>query len=111
MFNLFKKEEIVQEVLMAYKWLFPEKLEVFLQPSKDGGYVARVKDFPGCITQAENGKEIFEMVHDAVYTYLQIPRRYQPYMPTFFPPEELRKKLDIKIPEKFLKDSFVIQRT
>ena len=111
MFNPFKKEEIVQEVLIAYKWRFPKELEVSLQSSKDGGYIANVKDFPGCITQAENSQEVFEMVNDAVYTYLQIPSRYQPYMPTFFPPEELRKQLDIKIPEKFLKNSFVMQRT
>lgn len=111
MFNPFKKEEIVQEVLMAYRWRFPEKLEVSLQSSKDGGYVACVKDFPGCITQAENSQEIFEMMHDAIYTYLQIPSRYQPYMPIFFPPEELRKQLKIKIPDKFLRENIVLQRT
>ncbi|TSC53298.1 MAG: hypothetical protein LiPW39_357 [Parcubacteria group bacterium LiPW_39] len=111
MLNFFKKKEIIPQVLMAYKWRFPEKLEVAIRPSKDGGYVAYVNNVPGCVTQAEQGKELFEMVNDAVYTYFQIPQEYQPYMPTFFPPEEIRKQLNIKIPEKYLRDSLVLQRT
>lgn len=109
-FPFFRKNEIIQEVLVAYKWRFPDKIEVFIESSKDGGYVARVNNLPGCITQAEGGEELFEMVHDSVYTYLGIPRHYQPYMPTFFPPEELRKQFNIKIPEKYLKDKLVLQK-
>jgi len=111
MLDFFKKEQIIPQVLMAYKWRFPEKLEISLKPSEDGGYIAYVTDFPGCVTQAETGQELFEMVHDAIYTYLQIPQRYQPYMPTFFPPENLRKQLNIKIPEEYFNKNFVLQRT
>jgi predicted RNase H-like HicB family nuclease len=111
MFNFLKKKKIIPQVLMAYKWRFPEKLEVVIKPSKDGGYVAYVNNVPGCVTQAEKGKELFEMVNDAVYTYFQISQEYQPYMPTFFPPEEIREQLNIKIPEKYLRNSLVLQRT
>lgn len=111
MFDLFRKKEIIPQVLVAYKWRFPDKIEVSIKPSEDGGYIGVVNNLPGCITQAENGGELFEMVHDALYTYLEIPNHYQPYMPTFFPPEELRKQLNIKIPEKYLKDAFVLRRT
>jgi len=111
MFNFFGKKEIIPQVLIAYKWRFPERLEVSINSSKDGGYIVYVNSFPRCVTQAETGRELFEMVHDAVYTYLEIPQEYQPYMPTFFPPEELREKLNIKIPEKYLKEKMVLQRT
>lgn len=111
MFDFFRKKEIISQVLIAYKWRFPEKLEISVNPSKDGGYIAYINNFPGCITQAETGQELFEMVNDALYTYFEIPKEYQPYMPTFFPPEELRNELNIKIPEKYLRKRFVLQRT
>ncbi|MFA5086273.1 MAG: type II toxin-antitoxin system HicB family antitoxin [Candidatus Paceibacterota bacterium] len=110
MFNPFKKE-VAQEALIAYKWRCPDKIEVSIKPSKDGGYFIYVNDLPGCVTQAETGKEIFEMVNDAIYTYLEIPENYQPYMPTFFPPKELREQLNIEIPEKYLNSSVVLQGT
>ena len=111
MFNFLKKQQIIPQALTAYKWRFPEKIEVSVKSSKDGGYVIFINDLPGCITEAENGREVFEMVNDAIYTYLEIPEQYQPYMPTFFPPEEIRKQLNIEIPEKYLKNNFVLQRT
>lgn len=109
MFNIFK-EKIVSEALLAYKWRFPEELKVSIKSSKDGGYFASIENLPGCITQAETGKELFEMVNDSVYTYLQIPESYQIYMPAFFPPEDVRKELNIKIPSKYLKEDMVLQR-
>ena len=54
--------------------------------------------------------EIFEMVNDALYTYLEIPAHYQPYMPTFFPREDIRKQFNIKIPKKYLERELSIQR-
>lgn len=50
------------------------------------------------------------MVNDAVYTYLQIPKDYQPFMPAFFPPESIRKEFDINIPAKYLKENLVFQK-
>ncbi len=79
--------------------------------SEDGGYWAEVKNLPGCITQADNGTELFQMVNDAVYTYLDVPEEYIPFVPTYFPPEEVRKNLNIKIPESFLKKELVFQRS
>ncbi len=108
--KLFKKP-IIEEVLIACKWRCPDSLTVDIKSSADGGYVIFIKNFPGCATQAENGKEIFKMVHDAVYTYLGIPREYQPYMETYFPPEEMRKEFNITIPEKFLNKGLIFQRT
>lgn len=113
MFNLFRKK-IVPEVLTAYKWRLPDVLDVSVKVSKDGGYVASVRNLRGCVTQAETGKELFEMVNDAVYAYLEVPDEYKVYMPSFFPPEEVRQALGIKgikIPARFLEKDFILQRT
>ncbi|MEK7075225.1 MAG: type II toxin-antitoxin system HicB family antitoxin [Patescibacteria group bacterium] len=92
-FPLFQKR-IDQDVVLALRWKLPESLEVDLQGAEEGGFVVSVKTLPGCFTQAENEKELFEMVNNAVLTYLQIPKEYQPYMPSFFPKnEELRKAM------------------
>lgn len=111
MFSLFRKKEVIPQVLIAYKWRFPESIKVSIKQSQEGGYIAYVDNFPGCMTQAETGQELFEMVNDALYTYLEIPKEYQPYMQTFFPPKELRDKLSIKIPEKYFREGFVLQGT
>ena len=110
MFNLFRTR-VIPEALIAYKGRFPEELEVSIKPSQDRGYIIYVKNLPGCITQAETGQEIFEMVNDAVYTYLQIPESYQLYMPAFFPSESERKEFNINIPAKYLRENIVFQRT
>lgn len=111
MFKLFTKKEIVPEVLLTHRWRFPDKLEVAIKKSSDGGYVAFVKNLEGCMSQAETGEELFEMVNDAVYTYLKVPEEYKAYMPSFFPPEEARKQLGITIPAKFLGKELILERT
>lgn len=110
MFNFLRKK-IVPEVLTAYRWRVPDEIEVSVKASKDGGYIAYVKNLQGCVTQGETGEELFEMVNDAVYTYLQVPEEYRLYMPTFFPPEDVRQELGMKIPERFLEKDFTLQRT
>lgn len=96
---LFKtKEKIRQELIYAFRWKIPDKLNVTIKPSKDGGFIGEVNNLPGCITQGENGQEIFEMVNDAVYSYFEIPEEYKIYMPSFFPSEKIRRELNIKLP-------------
>ncbi|MBI5071415.1 type II toxin-antitoxin system HicB family antitoxin [Candidatus Falkowbacteria bacterium] len=100
----------MSEALIAYKYRFPEHLEISIKKSEDGGYIAFVDNLPGCMTQAETSQELFETVHDAVYTYLKIPKHYKIYMPTFFPPEEWRKEMGIKIPNKYLEGKLMLQQ-
>ena len=58
MLNFFSKKEIIPEVLTALRWKFPDKVDVEVKKSKDGGYFAIVKNLPGCVTQAEKGQEL-----------------------------------------------------
>lgn len=107
--NLFRKK-ITPEVLIALKGKFPDELDIKIKASKDGGYIVMVENLPGCMTQAKNGKELFEMVNDAVYTYLDVPLQYIPFVPAFFPAEETRKKFNIEIPKKYLKENLVFAK-
>ncbi len=57
------------------------KLQISLRRSEDGGYIAFVDNVSGCVTQAETKQELFTQLNDALYTYFEIPKNYQPYMP------------------------------
>jgi predicted RNase H-like HicB family nuclease len=68
-----------------FKALLPGELTVDIYPSKDGGLVCEIKTFQGCLTQGNNLFELMEMIHDAVYTYLEIPKKYLRHMPIYNP--------------------------
>jgi len=108
--KIFPRKEILPEVLTALRWKMPSRLNVEISQSRDGGYIAVVKNLPGCITQGDNGQELFEMVNDAIYTYLDIPSQYIPYLSYYLPSEELREKMKIKIPENILHQNLVLER-
>jgi predicted RNase H-like HicB family nuclease len=67
------------------KGLLPGELTVDIKPSKDGGLICEIKTFPGCFTQGENLFALMEMIDDAVYTYLEIPKKYISLMPGYNP--------------------------
>lgn len=108
--NFLSKKEIIPEVLTASRWKIPDGVNVVIKKSEDGGYFAIIENLPGCITQAETGQELFSMVNDAIYTYLDIPSEYIPYLPNFLPSEKVRKEFNIKIPENFLEQKIALQQ-
>ncbi len=63
------------ETLQHYKQLLPKKVTV-ITTKTDNGFVAEIKEFPNCYTQADNFPELIEMVNDAIFTYLDIPQKY-----------------------------------
>ena len=44
--------------------------EVCITHSPEGGYVGRIPDLPGCITQGETQLEVLEMIEDAKRCWL-----------------------------------------
>ena len=108
--KILSKKEIIPEVLTSLRWKIPDGIKVIIKKSEDGGYFAVIENLPGCITQAETGQELFEMVNDAIYTYLDVPPEYIPYLPNFLPPEKVRKELNIKIPENLLGQEIALQQ-
>ena len=91
--------------LIHYQSQLPNSIKVKIGKSKDGGYWVKILTLPGCFTQAEDTEELFIMVNDAVYTYFDIPEKYIPYLPKYFPSEKIRKELqrwEKRIPVKLL---------
>ena len=74
--------------------LFPKTIGVNVRRSKDGGFIASIKTFPGCATQADSFSELIEMVNDAARTYFEIPKKFLAYMPTYLPPLKVAQKFD-----------------
>jgi predicted RNase H-like HicB family nuclease len=48
---------------------------VTLYSADEGGYVAEIKDLPGCITQGETAVEALEMIEDAQQLWLETAYR------------------------------------
>ncbi|OGY42704.1 MAG: hypothetical protein A2Y67_01420 [Candidatus Buchananbacteria bacterium RBG_13_39_9] len=97
--KFFKRHEIVPEVLYSIKYKLPDNVEVDIKEDEKGNYSANVKSLPGCVTQARNPQELFEMVNDAIFTYFEVPEQYQPYLRVYIPNEETRQKYGMKLPE------------
>lgn len=74
---------------------FSLSIDVCVSRSEDGGFVARILSFPGCLTQGETLSELVEMVNDCVKTYLDIPAQYYSFMPTYLPPVGVAHDLDV----------------
>lgn len=91
MVKLQKKDE---KEIFKLRGLFPREISVLVHRSKDGGFWAEITAFSGCLTQADTFSELIEMVNDAVRTYLGVPLKYLPYMPTYLPLLEAAKQFD-----------------
>ena len=75
-------------------------------PDVTGGYVAEIKDLPGCFTQGETLEEIFENMKEARQLWIECayedgqdipePRTEEEYSGKFFirAPKSLHRKLD-----------------
>ena len=81
--------------IQFYKKLLPKKITVTIHKTKEG-FWAKVKELPHCYTQAKNFAELIEMVNDAVFTHLEIPKKFRAksgyYIPTKLLEELKRKK-------------------
>ena len=73
---------------------FAVRISVKVGRSKDGGFLAEILSFPGCITQGDTLSELVEMVNDCVKTYFNVPQRFFQYMPTYLPPVNIAHELD-----------------
>lgn len=82
------------EKISALRTLFPRSINVRIRRSRDGGFAAEVRSFSSCFTEAESFSELIEMVNDAARTYLEVPRKYVQFMPTYIPPLRAAQQFD-----------------
>lgn len=87
---------------------FPRKISVAVEKYRDG-FVAVIKNFPGCATQGSSFSELIEMVNDAVRSYFEIPEKYIPFMPDYKPPLALATKLDLFPTKRFKKSEIKLE--
>ncbi|HAZ47987.1 MAG TPA: toxin-antitoxin system HicB family antitoxin [Cyanobacteria bacterium UBA11369] len=57
-----KNKQIEKQPLEYYLNL---QYPVTLYPASEGGYVAQIKDLPGCLTQGETAEEVIENINEA----------------------------------------------
>lgn len=56
---------------LAYYLSLPYTLEI-IPDLEDGGWVIKVKELPGCMTQADDWSEILPMVEEAKALWLEV---------------------------------------
>ncbi|SFL43843.1 type II toxin-antitoxin system HicB family antitoxin [Pelosinus propionicus] len=45
---------------------------VIIQPSPEGGFVAKIRELPGCLSQGDTEEEALEMIQDAKMAWIDI---------------------------------------
>ena len=55
----------------SLEFYLEQKYPVTLYPDRDGGYVAEIKDLPGCMTQGETAEEALAEVEDARMLWIE----------------------------------------
>lgn len=88
-----RKEE---EKFIKYMMMLPSKLNVEIYRAQEGGFWAKVKNIPGCVTQGENFLELVEMINDAVFLYFDVPEKFRKFL-GYYVPEKIKQKLDERI--------------
>lgn len=84
-----RNEEVIPEKLWALRNKLPVSLNVAIEPSKDGGYVATVANLPGCFTEGNTFAELNDMINAAVYDYFDVPQQYVPHLISYSPSPEV----------------------
>lgn len=100
--SLLNRKRIYHDVLFALKWKRPANIEVYIQKTEDGYFAKVVNLDDNVVTQAKTGLELFEMVNDAMYEYLDIPTQYRESLGYFMPSDDVRQEFKIEIPDKYL---------
>lgn len=57
------------------------KYPITLYPDAEGGYVAEIKDLPGCLTQGENLEETINNINEARELWLETAYEFQDEIP------------------------------
>ncbi|MBC7870733.1 MAG: type II toxin-antitoxin system HicB family antitoxin [Chitinophagaceae bacterium] len=55
---------------LDYYLALPYTIEI-IPDEEDGGYVARIRELSGCLTQADTWEELLEMIADAKQLWLE----------------------------------------
>lgn len=85
-------EKDIKEI-NRFRSILPAEVSVSVRAAEEGGFICELKTFPRCFTQGDNFYELIRMINDLIYTYLDIPLKYLPYMPSYNPPLTMARDL------------------
>lgn len=71
--SVFHTPKTPQELRSKYG--IPETVSLDIQISPSGWFVITSKQLPGLVTEGKDGKEVLEMLNDAILTYYDVPLR------------------------------------
>jgi len=76
---------------------------MIMKPSLEGGFVAKINELPGCLTQGETKAETLEMIEDAKAAWIDIALQDGEEIPEPTN-EEFSGKFNIRIPKTLHKE-------
>jgi antitoxin HicB len=65
----------------SLEFYLEQKYPVTLYPDNDGGFVAEIKDLPGCMTQGDSADEALEEIEDARISWIKVAHEHSDYIP------------------------------
>ena len=80
----------------------PYNIEV--KRSEDGTYFARVKELPGCMTEADTFAEVEEMIRDAMTAWIEVALEEGFSIPEPRPLEEFSGRFVLRLPKSLHRD-------
>jgi len=95
-----------KEAVISLIKVFPKEINVTIHRSEDGGFFAKINDFDGCVTEGETLSELIEMINDCVRLYLNVPKKYLQFMPSYIPSIGVAQEFNI-----FPDDNGIKQKT
>ncbi len=84
-----------KKAISGYRKTLPGSVKAEVVSFSEGGYGAKILDLPGAITEASTFAELISMVNDCIFTYLQIPKKYLPFLGSYLPSIKLVQALNI----------------
>jgi antitoxin HicB len=67
--------------------------------AEEGGWVVRVKELPGCVSQGETPEEAIEMIQDAMQGWLEVSLEMGDAIPEPRPEEDYSGKFVVRVPK------------
>ncbi|RME59218.1 toxin-antitoxin system HicB family antitoxin [Candidatus Parcubacteria bacterium] len=90
----------MDEKLIEKYLALPYRIEVFRDADEENpGWVARVAEWPGCITQADTFEELGEMIEDAMRAWLEVALERGIPIPEPRLDEEFSGKFVVRVPK------------
>ena len=81
------------EILKKYN--LPESIKVEVKLTPEGYLYAKLPDYPGCMTEAENILDLIKNINDAILTYFAVPRKVAEKSDiVYLTPDLLTRKVD-----------------